>query len=272
MSSTMSMSKDGVPPTGGGKSEHHGIDQEELPEEEDNFALQSTQITHVPDSFTIPFEPPTEKPWEGREEAPTFYEWRTTFPFLRELLKHKHVILDELKYIEKTSWPDWPEHNLYDDDGDEWKVFPLVHTFPAYDPSQTRWINQFCDKVPNTVRLLKALPGIRTALFSRLGPNTELSPHRGWGDLSNYVLRCHLPLRLPSVGHCGVLVEDDEQQHHNHEVIVFDDSQTHSAFNDDEKESRVVLIFDLLRPQGLPGGTAEGGTTEELESFMEYFK
>eukprot|EP01138_Halocafeteria_seosinensis_P012472 gb/GECG01012744.1/.p1 GENE.gb/GECG01012744.1/~~gb/GECG01012744.1/.p1 ORF type:complete len:115 (+),score=12.83 gb/GECG01012744.1/:1-345(+) len=113
---------------------------------------------------------------------------------------------------------------------------------------------------------------VRITFITVCSPGWDSSFFQGWGDLSNYVLRCHLPLRLPSVGHCGVLVEDDEQQHHNHEVIVFDDSQTHSAFNDDEKESRVVLIFDLLRPQGLPGGTAEGGTTEELESFMEYFK
>lgn len=96
---------------------------------------------------------------------------------------------------------------------------------------------------------------------------------QGWGDLSNYVLRCHLPLRLPSEGLCGAVVEGyDERHHHKHDFIVFDDSQTHCAFNDDENESRVVLIFDLLRPEGLPAGTAEGGTTEELESFMEYFK
>lgn len=95
---------------------------------------------------------------------------------------------------------------------------------------------------------------------------------QGWGELSNYVLRCHMPLRLPSKGECGVVVGDEIRSHHKTEFVVFDDSQTHAAFNHDEDQNRIVLIFDLLRPEGLPEGQADGGTTEELENFMDYFK
>lgn len=41
------------------------------------------------------------------------------------------MILDELDQIKQNTWPDWPEEDLYDTDSDEWKVFPLVHTFPG---------------------------------------------------------------------------------------------------------------------------------------------
>ena len=29
-----------------------------------------------------------------------------------------------------------------------------------------------------------------------MGESTILADHRGWADLSNYVLRCHLPLQV----------------------------------------------------------------------------
>jgi Aspartyl/Asparaginyl beta-hydroxylase len=42
------------------------------------------------------------------------------------------------------------------------------------------------------------LPTARTALFSRLGAGTRISSHRGWAELANHVLRCHLSLVVPT--------------------------------------------------------------------------
>jgi len=33
--------------------------------------------------------------------------------------------------------------------------------------------------------------------------------HVGWGDLSNYVLRCHIPIIVPESGACGVTVDEE---------------------------------------------------------------
>lgn len=55
------------------------------------------------------------------------------------------------------------------------------------------------------------------------------------------------------------------------QIMVFDDSKHHFAFNRSTKE-RVVLIVDLLRPSGLPLGTAVGGHTRELDSFIAQFR
>lgn len=65
-----------------------------------------------------------------------------------------------------------------DGPGHDWTVFPFLHTFPAYDPSKSVWVDSTCSYCPRTAALLKSLPGIRTALFSRLGPGTAVSGQR----------------------------------------------------------------------------------------------
>jgi ornithine lipid ester-linked acyl 2-hydroxylase len=154
----------------------------------------------------------------------------------------------------------------------DWTVFPLLYTFPAYNESKITWVGSTCAALPETTALLKRIPNIRTALFSKLGPETELSSHTGWEDLANYVLRCHICLDIPQTGLCGLHVEDEEQYHKNGHVLVFDDSKNHWAFNYSDTESRTVLIVDLMRPKHIPLGRATGGHTDELDSFMTWFR
>lgn len=59
--------------------------------------------------------------------------------------------------------------------------------------------------------------------------------------------------------------------HAEGEIIVFDDSKLHKAFNESTTE-RLVLIVDILRPPGIPLGTAEGGHTPELDAFIDAFR
>ena len=75
-----------------------------------------------------------------------------------------------------------------------------MYTFPANDPSATVWVERECSRLPLATRLLRAIPGVRTALFSRLGPGTRLAPHRGWASLANHVLRCHLVRAVEEMG------------------------------------------------------------------------
>lgn len=89
------------------------------------------------------------------------------------------------------------------------QVFPFVHTFPACDESRRTWIESTCSRCPATSTLLRRVPNIRTALFSRLGGGSRISGHRGWADLANHVLRCHLPLKVPSDGPCGLWVNEE---------------------------------------------------------------
>ena len=99
----------------------------------------------------------------------------------------------------------------------------------------------------------------------------SLGARQGWGALSNYVLRCHIPLIIPGEETCGMIVRDETKYHQEGEIIVFDDSLEHSAFND-SKANRWVLIIDIARPPGWPLGEAEGEATEELQGFIQHFK
>jgi len=208
---------------------------------------------------------------------PAFFSWHEVFPFLSSLLQRLPAIAAEAATLERNlRFTPWPESNLYSrkDQNGDWKVVPLLYTFPATDASSSKWVGPNCDQCPMTTSLLKSVPGIRTALFSRMGPRTKLSAHRGWADLANYVLRCHLPLKVPEtpVNCCGVWVEGHVKNHKVGDIIVFDDSRTHKAFNASPDQDRVVLIFDIIRPSHIPLGLAEAGHTEALDSFIDDFE
>ena len=207
----------------------------------------------------------------GSADLPNYYNSLEIFPALGILRDNAHIMLAEALKVPK--WTPWPE-DLFDvryGNAHEWTVFPFLHTFPAQDESKITWVESTCTHCPQTAQLLRGIPNIRTALFSRLGPHTDLSAHTGWADLANHVLRCHVSLSIPRGDACGLNVCREVRLHQQGGVIVFDDSKLHKAFNRTD-EPRYVLILDILRPDGVPEGIAEGGHTQQLDNFIDYFK
>eukprot|EP00585_Thalassiosira_rotula_P006658 CAMPEP_0196135214 /NCGR_PEP_ID=MMETSP0910-20130528/3934_1 /TAXON_ID=49265 /ORGANISM="Thalassiosira rotula, Strain GSO102" /LENGTH=682 /DNA_ID=CAMNT_0041395325 /DNA_START=153 /DNA_END=2201 /DNA_ORIENTATION=+ len=215
--------------------------------------------------------------------SPPYQNHRSEYPgLLNELLKGITSIREEAQTI--PQWTAWPEQKHYSDAS--WNVFPLCYTFPANDITQRKWVERTCSFVPETTNLLQTLgPTLRTALFSRLDPRARLGTHTGWSDLANHVLRVHIPVIVPggncasenkrndsnyNTGLCGTWVDGCVETHEEGRVISFDDSKVHRAFNYSEEE-RIVLILDLLRPEGLPMGTATGGHSDELDAFINGF-
>jgi aspartyl/asparaginyl beta-hydroxylase (cupin superfamily) len=197
-----------------------------------------------------------------------FYHWKQLYPELATFLPAIEDIERELNA--SSLWQDWPETYLYET-GASWKVIPFCATFPGNDASATRWNPHFLQRFPVTVGLLKQIPNLRTAGFSKLGPHTSLDYHHGWADLSNHVLRCHLPITVPKGDVlCGVICETDFQFHKRGEWMVFDDSKRHKAFNHSE-DDRVVLIVDLQRPSYIPKGTSDVEMSSELNVFLDAF-
>ncbi len=83
-----------------------------------------------------------------------------------------------------------------------------------------------------------------SALFSLLKAETRIPPHNG---MLNTRLICHLPLIVPK--DCGALrVGNEERPWVEGELMIFDDSIRHEAWNDSGK-TRVVLLFDIWRPE-----------------------
>ncbi|CAM9434867.1 unnamed protein product [Chrysoparadoxa australica] len=197
-----------------------------------------------------------------------FFDWRQEFPQLSVLKEHQDSLLAEAESIQQ--WQPWPESHYNEGGNEDWKVFPFVYTFPADDATKTTWIEATCKRCPKTAEVLRSIPGVRTALLSRLGSGTKISSHRGWAELANHVLRCHFGLIVPGHKDCGLWVEGEVCYHTQGDITVFDDSKLHKAFNVSE-EDRIVLIVDMARPDTIPTGTARGDRTAELDGFIKAF-
>ena len=199
-------------------------------------------------------------------------DWRRLYPGLQALLDDFEAIRAEALSV--AQWTPWPEYHFRDGGAEnDWRVVPFLHTFPASDPSKSVWIEGTGARCPRTVAALARLrPHVRTALFSRLGPDTRLSAHTGWKDLANHVLRVHLTLAAPKGPVCGAWVEGEVRCHRPRDFIIFDDSKVHKAFNLHPTEARVVLILDMARPPEMARGVAVGGHTAELDAFISAFR
>ena len=87
-----------------------------------------------------------------------------------------------------------------------------------------------------------AIANSPTVMFSLLRPAARIAAHTG---MFNTRLVCHLPLVVPP--DCHFRVGNETRQWEQGKLIVFDDTIEHEAWND-SGEDRVVLIFDVWRP------------------------
>jgi beta-hydroxylase len=190
----------------------------------------------------------------------TFFKY--IFPELTHIHKYRKSILKEIYPI--TNWNYWTEKELYNGiPNSDWKIFPY-YAFGI-------WVEENCIKTPILTKFIKSIPNLKLATLSKLSPGMKLKPHRGWGNHSNNVLRCHYGLIIPKNLSCYVMVEDEIQYHANDEWLIFDDSKTHMAENRSTKD-RIVLIIDIKRPDTIPPGDSIVGDTKELLEIVNYFK
>ncbi|HEY0043515.1 MAG TPA: aspartyl/asparaginyl beta-hydroxylase domain-containing protein [Allosphingosinicella sp.] len=82
-----------------------------------------------------------------------------------------------------------------------------------------------------------------TVVFSMLKAGAHIAPHTG---MFNTRLICHLPLIVPPG--CRFRVGNEVREWQVGKLMIFDDTIEHEAWND-SAEDRVVLIFDVWRPE-----------------------
>src|SRR4051812_4719038 len=82
-----------------------------------------------------------------------------------------------------------------------------------------------------------------SAVFSLLKAGAHIGAHTGMYDTH---LICHLPLIVPPG--CRFRVGDEVREWEVGKLLIFDDTIEHEAWNDGP-EDRVVLIFDIWRPE-----------------------
>jgi beta-hydroxylase len=148
------------------------------------------------------------------------------------------VVLDQYTYIPNIQ--DLSEDQRILAEGGDWKTFFLY----AYGHK----VEENCERCPDTTKLLKSIPGMKTAMFSILAPGKHIPEHRG---PYKGLLRYHLGLVIPTEGNCRIRVKEEIRQWKNGQSLIFDDSHPHEAWND-SRFLRVVLFIDFFRPLPFP--------------------
>ncbi len=106
-----------------------------------------------------------------------------------------------------------------------------------------------CKRCPETTKVLKQIPGMKTAMFSIFAPHKRLPEHRG---AYKGVLRLHLGLLIPEPAEqCGIRVGTETRHWAEGKAMIFDDCFPHEAWNETDGR-RVVLFVDVVRPMRFP--------------------
>ena len=135
--------------------------------------------------------------------------------------------------------PNFDVHNLVGNS--DWST---LHLF-----EKGRRVEEITARCPRTFEAVQAAPlcniTVRapSILFSLLKPGARIAPHHG---AINTRLVCHLPLVVPEG--CGFRVGNETRKWEEGRLLIFDDTIEHEAWND-SGEDRVLLIFDVWRPE-----------------------
>lgn len=122
-----------------------------------------------------------------------------------------------------------------------WKIFPLIAYGIRSQPN--------IELCPQTWRLVRRIPGLKTAMFSLLEPGKRIPAHRG---PYNGVLRLHLGLRIPEPRErAGIRIGEERRHWEEGRVLIFDDAYDHEAWNE-TSDMRVVLFVDFVKPLRFP--------------------
>ncbi len=184
-----------------------------------------------------------------------FYD-RSLFPFTALLEDNWRIVREELDALSSGSFLAWPEHSIYGEAG--WDTFGLY----AFGQRQA----EGCRRCPRTDAIVRKIPGLMMAGFSRLAPGAHITPHRGYEGYAGYVLRVHLPLDVPS--NCRLRVENETRHWEEGRCLVFDDSFEHEAWNGGDRP-RTVLLIDFLNPLRRRPLILNPQFTPELIRFIE---
>jgi len=167
-------------------------------------------------------------PWVAAVEA----GWRDIRAEMESLLADRDRI---------PNFQDLSEDQRALTEGDDWKTY-FFHVYG-------RSIASNCARCPKTERILRCIPGMKTAMFSILAPGKHIPEHRG---VYKGVLRYHLGLIVPQPQtSCRIRVRNEIRCWEEGKSLIFDDSHPHEAWNDSDSH-RVVLFVDFVRPLPFP--------------------
>ncbi len=144
-------------------------------------------------------------------------------------------------YMRATaSRPQGDVHGLLENP--DWSTFDLTESGAPVDVRVARCPVTF-ESLDRNAPLCRIGTRAPSLMFSLLRPHSKIPPHTG---MMNARFVCHLPLIVPDK--CRFRVGDVTRTWKFGELLVFDDTVEHEAWND-SSDDRLVLIFDIWRPE-----------------------
>jgi ornithine lipid ester-linked acyl 2-hydroxylase len=141
-----------------------------------------------------------------------------------------------------------------------WKIFVLVAYGIRSEPN--------IELCPQTWRIVREIPGLKTGMFSIFEPGKRLPPHRG---PYNGVLRLHLGLMVSEPrSRLGIRIGPEICTWQEGSVLIFDDAYEHEAWNE-TGDPRVVLFVDFAKPLRFPANLLNG-LLLRLAPFTPYLR
>ncbi|HEX8125851.1 MAG TPA: aspartyl/asparaginyl beta-hydroxylase domain-containing protein [Allosphingosinicella sp.] len=127
-------------------------------------------------------------------------------------------------------------------DGRNWGVLALCEQ-GWLDPDYIRRCPRTWDTLLHHAPVPRVPGWGPSIIFSMLSAGAHIGAHTG---MYNSRLICHLPLIVPPG--CRFRVGNEVREWEEGKLLIFDDTIEHEAWNDGP-EDRVVLIFDIWRPE-----------------------
>ena len=199
-----------------------------------------TRFPQMPQSYFYPDLPQVD--FADRAAGP----WRSEVDLqTATILTEAQVLLADpasfLPYVQQTTErPQGDVHGLLDNA--EWSTCYLTDRGQPI-PERVALAPVTFETLDQHAPLCRIAPRAPSIMFSLLRAHSRIPAHTG---MINTRLVCHLPLIVPE--DCGFRVGETKRQWQVGELMVFDDSVEHEAWNDSD-EDRLVLIFDIWRPE-----------------------
>lgn len=136
-----------------------------------------------------------------------------------------------------TAWFYSWDSSQQQDGKDNWLNYPLIY--------RGKIIGQAKEMCPETCQLLRKIPGINVAGFSRIKAGTRIYPHSDTTGLTTGTLAYHLGL----IGEANLFVisSDGQHLHQHHEpgkVVIVNTNKKHYVENP-YHEDRIILYIDF---------------------------
>ena len=222
----------GLPPATWSKRLKQSLD---LAADRKQLYLQQPTIFYYPELPHVQFFDPAEFDWVPEIEA-------ATAAISAELVALLEVGTDDFRaYIQADQESVRLDANKALVGAKDWSALFLVENGAP--------VPGVIERCPRTWAALQRAPLLDipgrapTAMFSLLKAGARIAPHTG---MFNTRLVCHLPLIVPPG--CRFRVGNEVREWQAGKLMIFDDTIEHEAWNDSQ-EDRVVLIFDIWRPE-----------------------